>query len=150
MSLGAVLNLKEFGEGLLKFEQQVKERLRGGTVALARDTFRSLVLRTPFRTGSAKASWRLSLNGVEQGVTILAWGGTAAAAEAAAFAQLAELSRYDPFKHEIVLSNSLHYIDDLESGSSRKAPRGFLRVTFMIAARTGDRYFADGPRQRGV
>jgi hypothetical protein len=141
--IGGITNLEEFEKELLKFQAHVKAVWREGTIALTRDLFRGVVRRTPFKTGSAKRSWNLSLNGVDRGITIVASSANAGAAEALAFQKLVALSKYDPEKHEIVISNSLHYIDDLENGSSGKAPRGMMRVSFLIAARLGDRYFKD-------
>jgi hypothetical protein len=135
--------LEEFEQEVAAFEAEMQAELKAGSDAMARDTFTRIVERTPHRSGSAKLSWRMKRNGVDPTVTELgpfqAMG--AEAAGQLALLQLAELGNYDPMRDDLVISNSLGYADDLESGSSDQAPRGMVAVTVAEVEAFGDRYF---------
>lgn len=140
-----IQNLQEFLDELDDFgEITVPKELKEGTVALARDLFTRIVKKTPIDTGAAKLSWNVSRNGIDPAVVIIFPRKVSREqAEQAALQKLVELEGYNPFEHSIFLSNSLHYIRDLEHGSSRQAPFGMLAVSVAEVEARGDSYFPE-------
>ena len=89
---------------------------------VARKIFDGVVMRTPVRTGSLRASWRVATGQPDMSVTVN--GDPNSPLPPPSF-PLTEV----PPNAKIHISNSLKYVMPIEYGWSKKAPQGMVRVT---------------------
>lgn len=83
-----------------------------------------LIARTPVDEGTARANWRAEIGGYTATMTSAkdpSGGATVAAIEAVASTVAAG--------DVVLITNSVPYIQELEHGSSKQAPRGMVSVT---------------------
>lgn len=114
------------GKGVLKNVEMTVRR-----AALAADN--ALVISTPKDTGRAAGNWVTSIGSPQLEEIIVGLDDNAGAAATAALAQGAGvISRWKVRMGPIFISNSVPYIEQLESGSSQQAPAGM--TAFAIAA----------------
>ena len=125
-------SLRDFEAALRRLaEREIPAAVAEASRGLARDVLEGVVLRTPVRSGRARANWRVGLARPPEGVLVAADsdGRTAIARGAAVIA------RARPFG-TIWIANNLPYIGVLEHGSSKQAPRGMVAATLAsLAAR---------------
>jgi hypothetical protein len=125
-------SLRDFEAALLRFaEREIPAAVAEASRGLARDVLEGVVLRTPVRTGRARANWRVGLERPPEGVLEAADpdGRTTIAGS------VATIARARPFG-TIWIANNLPYIGVLEHGSSKQAPRGIVAATLAsLAAR---------------
>lgn len=91
-------------------------------------TRREIALSTPIRTGRASASWNVSTNTPDLTQRDENYNDP----EGAPYAGRVTLDNVGP-EDAIIISNSVSYIDLLNSGSSTKAPAGFVEASAMRA-----------------
>lgn len=122
------------------FEGVIEEDLAKRRTTISLDAHRNIVLRTPVDTGTAKRSW------------VISYGDALTAAykkpkkkpeslnpaQAAAAEQEAITKGYQqllpkatsPYE-KVVISSNLPYMEKLEKGSSKQAPKGMIAVTVV-------------------
>ena len=123
-------SLRTFEAALLRLaEREIPAAVAEASRGLARDVLEGVVLRTPVRSGRARANWQVGLARPPEGVLEAADpdGRTAIAGGAATIA------RARPFE-TIWITNNLPYIGALEHGSSKQAPRGMVAATLAALA----------------
>lgn len=99
-------------------------------VDLAVDINRRLESDTPKKTGLASKNWIASHEAVPRGKATY----PVAAAAVAQAAGLASIRGFDAKRDkQIVVQNNVPYISDLNDGSSRKAPAGFVQSAISRA-----------------
>ena len=96
-------------------------------VALAVDT--AVVLATPVDTGRARANWQVGIGSAQAGT--LSAPGDAGQAVSQALAQAQGIISSYAGQGTIHITNNLHYIKDLNEGSSRQAPAGFVEAAIV-------------------
>lgn len=124
--------------------ERIVETVRRKIVNYGLTLHRTLVLETPILTGQAKANWQAVL-GQPTGSFIGVYGLTTNPRDRAhgppqsipydAYAAQAEtvINAFVPGQVLYIFSN-LPYIEMLNNGSSRQAPRGFVESAVMIAS----------------
>ena len=125
-------SLRDFEAALRRLaEREIPAAVAEASRGLARDVLEGVVLRTPVRSGRARANWRVGLARPPEGVLDAADpDGRAAIARG-----VAAIARARPFE-TIWITNNLPYIGMLEHGSSNQAPRGIVAATLAsLAAR---------------
>ena len=99
-------------------------------VEIAVGVNRDLEASTPKKTGLASKNWIASHEAVPRGKATY----PVAAAAAAQAAGLASIRGFDAKRDkQIVIQNNVPYISDLNDGSSRKAPSGFVQSAIAKA-----------------
>ncbi len=126
-------SLRDLEAALLRLaEREIPAAVAEASRGLARDVLEGVVLRTPVRTGRARANWQVGLARPPEGVLEATDrdGRTTVARGAAVIA------RARPFG-TIWIANNLPYIGVLEHGSSKQAPRGIVAATLasLVARR---------------
>jgi len=127
------LNRKKFNRVIKKHVKDFTEKelmlfVRGLTLKL----LRGFVLRTPVDTGFARNNWQVTRGSIGNDAPYPAnKSGDVAGRELSAINSIA---RIQDLKTIIYIWNAVKYIVPLETGHSRKAPEGMLRVTFAEIA----------------
>ena len=110
----------------LESESSVRGRLtsgyRGRRNFLVYELFSLIVYQTPYKTGLARGNWRITVGQRPSGAIDRKDEG-----EGVIISEISSLKGSSVFAN-IFISNNLHYIEDLEEGSSGQAPSGILRV----------------------
>lgn len=96
--------------------------VRKRKLQVARQIFNGFVMRTPVDTGSARASWRVSLGAPDTSITV---NNTRGVALPPPSFPLTDVPAYS----KLYISNATPYIIKLEYGWSKQAPAGMMRVT---------------------
>lgn len=113
VDLSVTINTSVFG----RLDREVSARAK----AASQRVFNSVVERSPVRTGSFRASWRVSKNVIDESVTN--GGAPEAPLPPPSFPHL-ELRVGD----QVYISNNQPYALKLEYGWSQQAPMGILRA----------------------
>ena len=87
---------------------------------IALDGMRQLIRQSPLDTGRFKANWSTSINNMDLGTT---------ESTTAAFSSQSQAIRYYKLGQTMFLHNNLEYAMPLEYGTSKQAPRGWVRNT---------------------
>ena len=113
-----------FGDDIKRFQTKLDGALDelGRQVGIA--TRRSVASRTPVLTGRAAASWRTDVNEAVEVAQPETYFNPSSPVEDGVDA-VEEFT----FGDNLIVSNSLPYIEPLNSGSSAKAPAGFIEAT---------------------
>lgn len=110
-------------EDFQRVREKLRDRLRLFYGAIVLECHRRVVLRTPVDTGRAKGNWQIGNDMPTVSLNRLDPTGSAAIAEAIAFAQTLTL------EDVTWIINNLVYIRSLEYGHSSQAPDGMVGVT---------------------
>lgn len=115
------------------------EKANGQTEVAVRkvmmEAFRGVVLKTPVRTGRARANWTVGYNGPSNTVTDAE--DKSGGATIGKIASEVQTVRVDDSMN-VWLTNALPYVPKLEYGYSQQAPQGMVRLTLTeITARYG-------------
>ena len=137
-------DLKGFERDLAKFGKSIGVKTELVIKKIALETFRGIVIKTPVKTGRARASWVITLEHAGNSPTLSKdTEFSEEEATAYAFQELAELSKITPFS-TVFISNNLPYIETLEDGNSQqKAPEGMVAVTLEEIDRDINRITSD-------
>ena len=102
-----------FSSDLAKFAKKTNINIEKALRITATSVFSSVVLRTPIKSGRARANWLYTMDSPATGTVTDV--------------------NVKPIKagrgHTHILTNNLPYIDKLENGNSTQAPNGMLKVT---------------------
>ena len=125
-------NPRDFEAALRRLaEREIPAAVAEASRGLALAVLEGVVARTPVESGRARANWQASPGRPPTGVldeTDMDGRSTVARCRAA-------IARARPFE-TIWIVNNLPYVEDLEQGSSRQAPRGMAAATLAdLAAR---------------
>ena len=107
-----------------EFAERVEGRLREAVQKIGMETLRRVVLKTPVDTGRARGNWFVTLDAPTTETT--------AAVDPSGAATIGRGARVIGGMRDvraIWLTNSLPYIQRLESGYSKQAPAGMVAVT---------------------
>lgn len=131
-----------FKKDVAKFQANTLSAMSQIMQKVSKDLFNKIVLKTPFDSGRAKASWRMSLGDADPTVEPEGVEFSEQAAVTKAAAQGAALANFIRAGDTVVISNNLPYIRHLEfglypipggektrGGFSTQAPQGMVRVT---------------------
>lgn len=104
-----------------------------------------IIMRTPVDTGAARGNWKVGLNEAQTSSDknhVDPEGHATLEAGMAVLKNLTELENTD----QVIISNSLPYINRLEHGWSKKAPNGMIGITAaevpFLAAQIGNGFGA--------
>jgi len=123
-------NLIKFETDLDAFSKKIGVSLQLVLKKVSFSIFTSIVRRTPFDTGIARASWVIGVNSFANPADIVLGKGEKLSSDEAAQLSLSRLSAIDitsPFSL-VIISNYLPYIQRLEHGWSKKAPAGMVKL----------------------
>lgn len=139
MSFG---DLAGFKKDVAKFQANTLSAIDQVMQKVSKDLFNKIVLKTPYDTGRAKASWRMSLGDADPTVEPEGVEYSEQMAVTKSTAQGAALAQFIRAGDTIVISNNLPYIRHLEfglydgptekvtgEGYSKQAPQGMVRTT---------------------
>lgn len=123
-------SLRDFETALRRLaEREIPAAVAEASRGLAREALEGVVARTPVKTGRARANWRVGLGRPPEG--------TPAATDPDGRTTIARgvtvLARARPFE-TIWIANNLPYVEVLEHGSSKQAPRGMVAATLVALA----------------
>lgn len=131
-------NLK-FNADVRKFAELCNDRIETVLTGVGVATFKWLAEATPYRSGRARASWNIDEGTSPKGIPAVELPGNRldatdaeleAAQEAYDHVYKAKLAYEAPDGTDaLTISNNLHYIENLNAGSSRQAPAGFFEAT---------------------
>lgn len=105
----------------------IKRGVRQRYVNYAERLFGEFVARSPVYTGSFRASWRVSVNGIDESIT--KGGSPEAPLPAPVFPGI---PKHFKLGDTVVISNSQPYALRLENGWSKQAPAGIVKVTLAF------------------
>jgi len=113
-------------EGTGRVKAGIRDRSNKLVRAVLLEAHRRLVMRTPVRTGRARANWNVGVDKIDRSNNPEKFdkSGRAAIQEGQATI-LADFKAGD----RAFITNSLPYIPPLENGSSKQAPEGMVKVT---------------------
>lgn len=111
---------EEVDRWVAKAERNLEQAIR----KIAIEIFSRVILRTPVDTGRARANWQVSIGSVPTG-TLELNDKTGTATISKVQAEALRLRAGDI----IWLVNNVGYILSLESGSSKQAPQGMVKLT---------------------
>lgn len=104
--------------------------------AVAIDTLRGVVERTPVTTGRARANWRVGINTVDADVEEPPAGGwSEAEATQLAMEEAGKLPKNLPALVEVNITNNVDYMDGMENGSATQMPTGMAKLTVQTVKR---------------
>jgi len=133
------LGLFKFNRDLQAFAKSLDIDITKVVKKIGFDLFRRIIVKTPWKTGRARASWTIAVN--EPDRTVMPEGNYRVAqsnpegmASAKGNAALAKLQPYEP----VWISNNLPYIEALEQGHSQKAPEGMVGLAIQETERELD------------
>lgn len=117
-------SLRQFRVDLRKFAKSLDIKIETVMRRTALGIFSGVVKRTPVDTGTARASWQLSMDKVSDDVVTVPKGSKLSSTEATAMARrqlgrLKDVKAYDL----IVISNNVPYIEVLEYGGYPDPPK---------------------------
>lgn len=126
-------DLTKMHRSLERFNREVKAyaaKIPGKVTVLQKklvlEALRRIVQKTPVDTGRARGNWQVTIGGPASGVLerLDKDGSETIQKGLAAVASL-------PDFQVVWISNNLEYIEFLESGSSKQAPKGMVRLTIL-------------------
>lgn len=133
----------QFIRDVNRFCEKVEDRIQYVAFGIAKELHSRLVDVTPYRTGRARASWNISADfsdeqpapDIKIGTDLGASQEDIAMANVFYDSVIASKSRYTlvngAFDYYVV--NTVHYIEQLNGGSSSQAPRAFFETTIASA-----------------
>lgn len=118
--------------------EKTTKRMERITIHAARELGSDIIAATPFKTGLARGNWQTVINGTLNGAI-----GRLSPTGAESIEELFYVSERLKLGALLRFANALHYIHELETGSSVQAP------SFFIRDRTAqwDRYVAEAIRR---
>tara|TARA_R110000803_G_scaffold209965_3_gene280590 strand:- start:18416 stop:18901 length:486 start_codon:yes stop_codon:yes gene_type:complete len=139
-------NVRAFKADLRGFAKKLNVNLETAVQRLALDAFNRLTKRTPVKTGRARASWTIAIGspseavppagkyakktGGKQSLTSGFTGadlGSGAAAASDAGGDISAAADIDG-KKQVFITSALDYMKDLDNGTSKQAPVGFVEI----------------------
>lgn len=105
-----------------KFVGRVEDLTRGKALDLSKKIFDGIVSRTPVRTGSLRASWRVGVNAVDYSREVNSDPNTPLPAPKFNVLKV-------PLYAKIYITNTTPYVWPIEYGWSSQAPAGMVRIT---------------------
>ncbi|MCP4897721.1 MAG: hypothetical protein GY906_12175 [bacterium] len=132
---------KKFAKRMFFISSKVKKNAENAVKKAALAADRAAVMATPVDTGRARANWLVSVGKPRLGEEFFdSMPGGKTSNEGPAASQAldqgrAAIMKYKLGKGGIFISNSVHYIQRLESGSSAQAPGGMTAAALMAARR---------------
>lgn len=121
-------NIETFEADLNQFARALDISTAKMVRRIALELFIRTVEKTPVDTGTARASWQLSINNLPAKKPELPKEMTKESATRWAKRQVSKLSRLTGGE-VVYISNSVPYIIPLEYGSSKQSPEGMLRIS---------------------
>jgi hypothetical protein len=131
-----MLNLAQFNQDINKFRDRVPKDIFGNFIlGLAMKLLRGIVLKTPVDTGRARANWQVNIGSITSD-EVEQYNKSDGDADRTIErgAQKIESLREQGVGQIIYIYNNVHYIVDLENGTSSQAPSGMVAVTFAEIA----------------
>lgn len=128
--------LAEFSRQLRAFNKTVKDDAEKLIRTVALTLEEELVLRTPIDTSRARTNWQLTVGSKpssEVPFTEGSRGSTASEAYTAAMNAAVKAAAEIKLGKPTYVSNCVHYIVDLNDGTSRQAPRNFVSHAVDVA-----------------
>jgi hypothetical protein len=129
-------NLLDLAARLEAKANSIKTVASDRAIFVAKELLKTLVYQTPVDTSTARSNWQISLeaplfNYIEA-YEYGNFGSTArVSSQAAIFVGNEKLKEKKPGQ-SIFITNNAPYIRDLNSGTSRQAPAGFVEASVMI------------------
>ncbi|MEA3537590.1 MAG: HK97 gp10 family phage protein [Pseudomonadota bacterium] len=121
MSDFRIEGLHAFAAGLNADADMIDDLVGKAARGIALGALRGVVMSTPVDTGRARGNWQVDVNKVPEGESgVLDRGGGETVSRGAS--AIASAQPYDM----IALANNVPYIGDLNDGSSKQAPAGFV------------------------
>lgn len=129
-------NLLDLAARLEAKAKSIKSVASDRAVFAAKELLRTLVYQTPVDTSVARSNWQISIgkplfnyiDAYEYG----SFGSTAAVSSQAAISVGNEKLKEKKPGQSIFITNNAPYIRDLNSGTSRQAPAGFVEASVLI------------------
>ena len=138
--------MSTFSVDMRKFAEKAGQNAETVIKKICLDMMSDIILKTPVDTGRARANWQASLDAPASGtVNFEADKGSGAMApnesNASRRAIAAGMSATENAAGRVFwLSNNLPYIERLEYGHSKQAPRGMVRTTINEVKRNLRKY----------
>ena len=133
---------EQFNADVLRFCNVVDDRIDYVMFGTAKELHSRLVDITPYRSGRARASWNIrpfkSDDRPAPDIGLSGWDADAkdlAAANVFYDSIIASKASFQlvPNMREAHITNTVHYIEKLNNGSSQQAPAGFFQATIASA-----------------
>jgi hypothetical protein len=122
-------NLREFNLALNgETKVRIIEKFKLKQKLLALKLFEKIVLKTPVDTGRARNAWEITINVIPEDENALL--SDAESFEDLEFGQMESLEDLK-FGQIIVISNNVPYIQYLENGHSKQAPKGMVALSIQ-------------------
>lgn len=120
--MATTTNVHTFNSNLEKAGQVLNIQVPMLIQLIANDLMNRFVEMNPVDTGYSQSQWRIGINGIDE-------------SEGHAIGTRADLSKLANLKpgDDVFLTNSVHYLQYLEEGSSTTAPAGFIRISIAAA-----------------
>lgn len=129
---------------LAQFAKKMREQAKGVPInvrdmkrVVGARVLQGVVLTTPIDTGRARFNWNVSFNRPDHTVDSVDFDGYGrrSAWSSKMSSSLMTVARA-AFNDTIYISNALPYIQQLNDGWSKQAPKDYVRVAALIAARS--------------
>lgn len=129
-------NLLDLAARLEKQAKTIRSVASDRAVFAAKELLKTLVYQTPVDTSTARSNWQISLDtplfNFIEAYEYGSFGSTASvSSQAAIFVGNEKLKEKKPGQ-SIFITNNAPYIRDLNSGTSRQAPAGFVESSVLI------------------
>jgi len=119
-----VPNAQRFAKRLVSVGALITRGVNVVVTETGKEVRRSVAERTPVLSGRAQAGWNLSVGTADTRVKGESYSNPSNSVDAGNVNV-----RGFRLGQDLLISNSTHYIDDLNAGSSKKAPAGFVEMT---------------------
>ena len=118
------MNIKTFNADLNKFAKATNLEIEEVVRKVAFDVYTGVVQKTPVDTGRAKSNWNIGKGSIDYSIRLKDFSFRAMPINKGAG------------KNVIYITNSLPYINRLENGWSKQAPKGMVTLTMNDIQRT--------------
>lgn len=132
-----MVTLGEFSRRMKSLAGRVPVNVRDMKRVVATEVLRAVVNGTPIDTGQARFNWNVGLNRPDYSTDMVGFSayGRTTAWSGKMSTSMMTIARA-AFNDTIYISNALPYIQKLNDGGSKQAPRDYVRIAALIAARS--------------
>ena len=126
-----IKNQRQFNLTLSKFSKQISADLSTVTKLAALKVFTGVVMKTPVKTGVARGSWLVGVGSKPGKIISAPRPGGPKRGTPPVPDELLRLGKVSALRKPrvIFISNYVHYIGELEAGSSKQSSQGMVALT---------------------
>lgn len=130
-------SLTDFSRKIVILADRVPHSVRDLKRKVSTEVLRGVVTTTPIDTGQARFNWNVGLNAPNHNTDMTGFStyGRRADWSSKMSTSVAAIMRAGP-QDTIYISNALHYIGKLNNGGSKQAPKDYVRIAALLAARS--------------